>query len=171
MYDISEDSHIVQLLKKVVGTAALSHTIHRGELTFEIGKDDLLDVCNAVKSDESIKLDFLHDVVGMDYLDLDDGPRMGVIYHLYSIQNAFNLRLKVRLDDGEHIPSVTGIWRAADWAEREAYDLYGIVFDGHPDLRRIYLAPDWVGYPLRKDYPLKGYKDEYNPFGEEKEDE
>ncbi|MDP2689270.1 MAG: NADH-quinone oxidoreductase subunit C, partial [Deltaproteobacteria bacterium] len=65
----------------------------------------------------------------------------------------------------------TSIWRGADWPEREAYDMYGIVFENHPDLKRIYLAHDWEGYPLRKDYPLKGYKDRYNPYGAEKEED
>lgn len=169
MYAINEESHIVQHLKQVVGTAAFSHVIFRGELTFLVKKEDIIDVCNAVKNDEDARLEYCSDVVGVDYLGLDDGPRFGVIYHLYSITHAFSLRLKVRVEDGESVPSVVSIWRSADWAEREIFDLYGIVFDEHPNLKRIYMPPEWEGYPLRKDYPLKGYKDQYNPFGEEKE--
>jgi len=89
---------------------------------------------------------------------------------LKSIAKKHRVRLKVKLDDGETIPSVTAIWSAANWAEREAYDMFGIRFEGHPELRRIYMPEDWDGFPLRKDYPLRGYKDRYNPYGEEKKD-
>jgi len=78
------------------------------------------------------------------------------------------LRLKVRVGEGEEVDSVTSVWRSAGWAEREAYDMFGIVFKGHPDLRRIYMPEDFEGFPLRKDYPLRGYKDEFNPNGEER---
>ena len=110
-------------------------------------------------------MDFLADVVGVDYGVAPD--RFAVVYHFYSIPLKMRARVKVFLDEGDTIESVTSIWGAADWAEREIYDMYGIVFDNHPDLRRIYMPDDWEGHPLRKDYPLKGYKDEYNPNGEE----
>ena len=77
------------------------------------------------------------------------------------------MRIKCRLGDPPHIPSVTGVWRTANWHEREAWDMYGIVFDGHPDLRRIYMWEGFEGFPQRKDFPLRGYKDELNPFGAE----
>ena len=78
------------------------------------------------------------------------------------------IRVKVRVRADEPVPTVSDLWQGADWPEREAFDMFGIVFEGHPNLKRIYLPQDWVGYPLRKDYPLRGYKDRYNPFGEEK---
>ena len=91
-----------------------------------------------------------------------------VVYHLYSIPNKYRLRIKVRVREDEKVPSVTSVWRSADFAERETFDMFGIVFDGHPNLKRIYMPLDWEGFPLRKDYPLTGFKDEYNPFGVEK---
>ena len=114
-------------------------------------------------------MNYLVDVIGVDHYP--ETPRFGVVYHIYSISRKLRLRLKVRLNDGETVPSGTSVWPGADWPEREAYDMFGIVFEAHPDLRRIYLAPDWEGYPLRKDYPLRGYKDRYNPFGVDKEED
>ncbi|MEE8575308.1 MAG: NADH-quinone oxidoreductase subunit C [Thermodesulfobacteriota bacterium] len=145
----------------------LDSTIFRGELTCLVKTEAVADICNTLKSDESLKFDFCSDVVGVDYLTTK--PRFGVLYHLYSISKTHRVRIKVKVDDGESVPSVANIWRSADCAEREVYDLFGIVFDGHPDLKRIYMPHDWEGHPLRKDYPLRGYKDEYNPFGEERE--
>ncbi|MDP7385839.1 MAG: NADH-quinone oxidoreductase subunit C, partial [Nitrospinota bacterium] len=79
-----------------------------------------------------------------------------VVYQLLALDRAERLRLKVRLADGEAAPSVVGVWRTADWLEREAFDMFGIEFEGHPDLRRILLPEDWEGFPLRKDYPVRG---------------
>jgi len=124
-------------------------------------------LCGYLKMAKGLKMNYLVDIAGVDYLERE--PRFEVVYHLYSTFTNLRLRLKVRLDDGEAIPSVTDIWRSANFPEREAYDMFGIIFTGHPDLRRIYLAEDWEGFPLRKDYPLRGYKDEYNPYGEEPE--
>lgn len=163
---LTKDSTLVKMIEQAFAADIIESTIFRGELTLLLKKESLLDVCTALKNKENYRMDFLSDVVGVDYLGED--PRFGVIYHLYSIPNKFRVRLKVRLDDGEPIPTVTKIWRSADWAEREIFDLYGIVFTDHYNLKRIYMPDDWEGYPLRKDYPLRGYKDQYNPFGEEK---
>ena len=92
-----------------------------------------------------------------------------MVYHLYSIPFIMRARLKCRAGDPPKVPSVVGVWRTANWHEREAYDMYGIQFDGHPDLRRIYMWEEFEGFPMRKDFPLKGYKDAYNPFGEDKD--
>ena len=140
-----------------------------GEVTHLVKKEVLVDVCEFLKTDNELKMNYLVDILGVDYAPAI--PRFEVVYHLYSIEKRHRLRLKVKVDEGEPIPSVVDIWPAADWPERETYDMYGIVFDGHPNLQRIYMAPDWEGYPLRKDYPLRGYKDQYNPFGEEKEED
>ena len=83
-------------------------------------------------------------------------PRFEVVYHLFSISRHHRIRLKAMVGENETIPSVISVWGTADWLEREAYDMYGIVFDGHPNLTRILMPDDWDGYPLRKDYPLKG---------------
>ncbi|MFZ3072139.1 MAG: NADH-quinone oxidoreductase subunit C, partial [Thermodesulfobacteriota bacterium] len=137
-----------------------------GEITLCVNKSGLLDICRFLKSESDLQINYVADICGVDYHP--ETPRFEVVYNLVSITRKIRLRLKVRLSDGETIDSVTSMWRGADWPEREAYDMYGIVFDGHPDLKRIYMPKDWEGFPLRKDYPLKGYKDQYNPFGEEK---
>ncbi|HHL40542.1 MAG TPA: NADH-quinone oxidoreductase subunit C [Deltaproteobacteria bacterium] len=138
----------------------------RGEVTHVVGKEGLIELCRFLRSDVELRMNFLSDVLGVDHRPRK--PRFDVVYHLYSIPRKLRLRLKVRVDEGESVPSVTCLWKGADWAERETYDMFGIRFDGHPDLKRIYLPHDWEGYPLRKDYPLRGYKDRYNPFGVEK---
>jgi NADH-quinone oxidoreductase subunit C len=139
----------------------------RDEATHVIKKDSLIEICRFIKNNSELQFNFLTDIVAVDYFPMK--PRFEIIYHLYSITQKHRLRLKVKAEDGETIPSVTSIWKTADWAEREAYDMFGIIFEGHPNLKRIYMPADWDGFPLRKDYPLKGYKDQYNPYGEEKE--
>lgn len=140
-----------------------------GILTFIVSKDRIVDICSFLKHDPELQFNYLTDICGVDYYPRQ--PRFEVVYHLYSIPFRHRLRLKCRVGEGETVPSVTGVWRTANWHEREAYDMFGIVFDGHPDLRRIYLWEGFEGYPLRKDFPLRGYKDKYNPFGEERETE
>jgi len=99
--------------------------------------------------------DFLIDLCGVDYLPRE--PRFQVVYHLCSTRTRLRLRLKASLPGTDpKIASVFSVWKSADWMEREAFDMYGITFAGHPDLRRILLTPEWQGYPLRKDYPLRG---------------
>lgn len=137
-----------------------------GMHTFVVKKERIVDICRFLKEDTELRFNYLSDLCGVDYHPKK--PRFEVVYHLYSIPYKYRVRLKCRIDEGEKVPSVTSVWRTANWHEREAYDMYGIVFEGHPDLRRIYLWEGFEGYPLRKDFPLRGYRDEYNPFGEEK---
>jgi NADH-quinone oxidoreductase subunit C len=129
---------------------------------------DLLEVCRSLRDDPQLKFDMLNCISGVDYLEPDPkkapkagfDPHLEVVYHLHSFTHRHRFVLKVNLprwkDDkpGEmpELPSVTGIWAAAEWHEREVYDLTGVWFTDHPDLRRILLAEDWEGYPLRKDY-------------------
>lgn len=149
--------------------SAVSHTrIYRGEVTHRVELPSLTAICGFLKEDGALGMNYLVDLFGVDYPA--QSPRFEVVYHLYSIPLRHRLRLKVRVDEEEEVPSVIGLWPAAQWPEREAYDMYGILFSGHPELKRIYMADDWEGHPLRKDYPLRGYKDRYNPFGEEREE-
>src|SRR6185295_17042461 len=105
-----------------------------------------------VRDDPAFACEFLMDVTAVDYIG--STPRFEVVYHVYSRTRNHRLRLKARVpEERPHIASVVGVWRGANWLERETYDMYGIVFDGHPDLRRIYLYPEFEGFPLRKDYP------------------
>ena len=102
----------------------------------------------------------LTDLTAVDMLRLRTTPRFDVVAPLYSIQNRVRLRLKAGCNDGEPFPSLVPLWNGANWLEREAYDMFGIVFEGHPDLRRMLLPDDWdEGFPLRKDYPLRGWKE------------
>ena len=115
-----------------------------------IPAERLTGICRFVAADPAFALDYLSFVTGVDY---PEQKRIEVVYHLFSSQHRHELLLKVRVPrDGPRVESVTSIWRGADWHEREAYDLLGIVFAGHPNLRRIMMTDDWVGHPLRKDY-------------------
>jgi len=163
---VGPDSILVKNIREKFGQAILDTVIFRAAVSHLIKKDILIEICSFLKEDPALQFNFLSDVVGSDYYP--QNPRFEVVYHLYSIPQRHRLRLKVKIEEEEAVPSVTSIWKGADWAEREAYDMFGIEFEGHPDLRRIYMPQDWEGFPLRKDYPLKGYKDRYNPYGEEK---
>jgi NADH-quinone oxidoreductase subunit C len=129
-----------------------------GELTVIVPAAHIVDVCKELKAGAATQFDFLADLCGADR-GVEEEPRFEVNYHLFSTRKHHRLRLKVLLnEDDAHVPTVTGVWRTANWHERETFDLFGIVFDGHPDLRRILLPDDWQGHALRKDFPLRGYE-------------
>ena len=129
-----------------------------GEVTAIVPREHIVEVCLALKAGAETGFNFLADVCGADR-GVEEEPRFEVNYHLFSTTKYHRLRLKVLLDEGDvHVPTVTGVWRTANWHERETYDLFGVVFEGHPDLRRILLPDDWQGYSLRKDFPLRGYE-------------
>jgi NADH-quinone oxidoreductase subunit C len=161
-----QNSVLVKRPRERFASSILETEVFRGEVTHVIKKEALLDISRFLQSDKELKMDYLSDVLGVDYHPRP--PRFEVVYQLYSTTKKLRLRLKLKLEEGETVPSVTGLWRAAGFPEREVFDMFGIVFDGHPDLKRIYMPHDWEGFPLRKDYPLRGYKDRYNPYGEEK---
>lgn len=119
-----------------------------------VGGDDLLDVMTWLRDDERTRLDYLSCLTAVDWTERD--PRFEVVYNLYSVELNQRLTVKCGCADGEGVPSVCEVWPAANWLERETYDLYGIEFLGHPDLRRVFMPEDWEGFPLRKDYPLEG---------------
>ena len=128
---------------------------YRDELTVVVKKSKIRDICFLLRDDAELRFDSLRDVCGTDYYRPDD--RYEVVYNLYSIPNKFRLRLKIRVDESDlHVDSVVPVWSTADWEERETYDMFGIEFDGHPDLRRIYMPDEFEYYPLRKDFPLMG---------------
>jgi NADH-quinone oxidoreductase subunit C len=124
-----------------------------GQLSIQVGRERIVDVCMALRSDAETPFDYLSDLTCVHWPDNREAP-FEVVYNLYSISKNERVRLKVATN-GEGVDSVTGVWPAADWPEREVYDLFGVVFHNHPDLRRILLPPDWDGHPLRKDYPLE----------------
>jgi NADH-quinone oxidoreductase subunit C len=128
----------------------------RGEITVVIAADHIVDVCRYCHDTEGLDFNFLSDITGIDYYPQE--PRFGIAYHLYSMLHNRSLRLKVCLAGDEPlVTSVTSIYPTANWFEREIYDLLGVTFVDHPDLRRILMPEDWDGHPLRKDYPL-GYE-------------
>jgi NADH-quinone oxidoreductase subunit C len=126
------------------------------EVTAVVPREFITAVCEELK--HTSKFDFLADLCGVDR-GVEEEPRFEVNYHLFSTTTYQRLRLKVLVEEQDpHVPTVTGVWRTANWHERETYDLFGIIFDGHPDLRRILLPDDWQGHALRKDFPLRGYE-------------
>ncbi|HUL44742.1 MAG TPA: NADH-quinone oxidoreductase subunit C [Bacteroidota bacterium] len=146
---------LLQKLREQFPSAVEVVSEFRDELTLIIRKADILPVCSFLQSNSDLSFDSIRDLCGADYHRPDD--RFEVIYNIYSLKNNFRLRLKVRIDEKDlHVASVSGIWQGANWLERESYDMYGILFDGHPDLRRIYLPEEFEYYPLRKDFPLMG---------------
>jgi NADH-quinone oxidoreductase subunit C len=127
-----------------------------GEVTVTVSAASIVDVCGFLK--ESHGFDMLADLCGADR-GPEEEPRFEINYHLFSTIHHSRLRLKVFLSEDEpNVPTVTGLWKTANWHERETYDLMGVIFDGHPDLRRILLPSDFDGHALRKDYPLRGYE-------------
>ncbi|HET9262031.1 MAG TPA: NADH-quinone oxidoreductase subunit C [Vicinamibacterales bacterium] len=125
-----------------------------GDWTVVVGPAHLIEVMRHLRDAPDARLNFCSDVTASDWPVR--AKRFDVIYCLYSIPLRHRLRLKVQVGDGESVPTVTGVWPAANWLEREVFDLFGIRFEGHPDLRRILMPEDWQGHPQRKDYPLEG---------------
>lgn len=127
-----------------------------GEVTIIVPAEHIVAACTSLKNAHGF--DMLADLCGADN-GVEDDPRFEVNYHLFGTKHHQRLRLKVLLsEDTPNVPTVTGLWKTADWHERETYDLLGINFEGHPDLRRILLPSDFDGHALRKDYPLRGYE-------------
>jgi NADH-quinone oxidoreductase subunit C len=126
----------------------------RGEVTVTVAKQDLYEICKFLYSDPDLQYQFLTDLCGVDCLP--ETPRFEVVYLLYSMKDNQRLRLKAKVAEKESISSVESIWKAANWLEREVYDLFGIPFENHPDLKRILLWDGYEGHPLRKDYPVEG---------------
>lgn len=130
----------------------------RNDLTVRVRKQDIVRVCEFLKTDPDLAFDMLIDLCGADMYRPEG--RFEVIYNLYSVKNREYLRLKVAIDESDcTVDTVSNVWAAANWHERETYDMYGIVFKGHPDLRRMYMPEDYEYFPLRKDFPLMGIPD------------
>jgi len=128
----------------------------RGEVSVYVPRESIFDVCRSLKTNHNF--DLLADICGADRGPEED-PRFEVNYHLFSTIHHNRLRLKVLLSEDEpNVPTVVAVWKTANWHERETYDMFGVIFDGHPDLRRILLPSDFDGHALRKDYPLRGYE-------------
>jgi NADH-quinone oxidoreductase subunit C len=134
----------------------------RGEVTVTVAPEELLGTLAYLRDQDDLQLGFLCDVTCTDWPSLD--PRFWLAYHLLSMSRRHRVRVKVGLPpspDPPHVPSVTPAFPTANWLEREVFDFFGVVFDDHPDLRRIEMPEDWVGHPLRKDHPLAGVNTQY----------
>jgi NADH-quinone oxidoreductase subunit C len=129
-----------------------------GELTLVVPREQIAPLCAHLKAAPGFEFDMLADITGADR-GPEEEPRFEVNYHLFSTKRYHRVRLKVLLNQEDtHVPTVTTVWRTANWHERETFDMFGVIFDGHPDLRRILLPDDWQGHALRKDFPLRGYE-------------
>jgi NADH-quinone oxidoreductase subunit C len=139
-------------------------TMHRGELTVHLRREHVARVCQVFRDDPALRFELLSSVHGVDYLAREgfSGRRLHAVYQLTSMTFRRRIRLEVGVSTADpHIPSVTAVYPTADWQEREAWDLFGIIFDGHPALTRIMMPDDWDGHPQRKDYPLGGVVTDY----------
>ena len=157
---------VADALEAAARSAGLEHAlgsvvVHRGEITFHVRREDLLAVMTALRNDPDLRFEMLVSVSGVHYPD-DTGRELHVVYHLGSMTWNRRIRVEVTAPDSDpHVPTVSDTYPAADWHERETWDMFGIVFDGHPALTRILMPDDWPGHPQRKDYPLGGIPVEY----------
>ena len=147
-------SNVAEIIREAFPNATLQEESFRDETTLLLRREDLVAVARMLRDDPRLAFSMLKDCCGVDYLTLGRRPRFAIVYQLYSLSHNRSLRLMVGVDEGESVPSVTGVWPNANWYEREAYDMFGIPFADHPDLRRILMPDDFDGHPLRKDFPL-----------------
>ena len=151
---IMENSLSIKKLQEKFPASVLEMKTFRDEVTVTVPKKDIFEICKFLYSDPDLQYQMLTDLCGVDYFPQQ--PRFEVVYLLYSMKNQQRLRLKIKVGDSESASSVESIWKAANWLEREVYDLFGIPFDNNPDLRRILLWDGYEGHPLRKDFPVEG---------------
>ena len=171
MTNYAVDIHtLAATVSGVLGDKIKRSTVALGELTIEVAASDYLDVARQLRDAPGCQFEILIDLCGVDYSEYRnevwEGARFCVVLHLLSVSLNQRVRLKVfaENDDFPVVPSVNDIWNAANWFEREAFDLYGIAFEGHPDLRRILTDYGFIGHPFRKDFPISGYVEmRYDP--------
>ena len=153
-----QGSQILQRLRDRFGGAVVDSHEHRGDATLVVERAGLIDTLRFCRDETSLDFDVLMDLTAVDYSRYpgrEDGPRFEVVYHLYSISHNHRVRVKVRVDEDDAVvPSAVDLWPIANWFEREVWDMFGVRFTGHPDLRRLLLYEQFVGHPLRKDYPI-----------------
>lgn len=160
--------NLAAALKDVLGDKLAGLQTHFGEITVIVRAEDIITACTNLRDNTQLRFDTLIDLCGIDYSTYGDelsakhglrNKRFAVIYHLLSVEKNYRLRVRVLAENNEFpvVDSVTEIWPTANWFEREAFDLYGIVFTGHPDLRRILTDYGFIGNPFRKDFPITGH--------------
>jgi len=155
--ELTDKNSVVHKLREWDARAVTEVIEFRGETTVLVPREHLQRAAEYLASEPSLRFSYLSDITTVDRFPLE--PRFEVNYHLLSLDRRERLRLKVRLGGSDPVVhSVIPVWPTANWHERENFDLFGIRFEGHPDLRRILMPDDWEGYPLRKDYPVEGYR-------------
>jgi NADH-quinone oxidoreductase subunit C len=154
--DVPELRPVAEALRERFGGSILETAYERKELSFKVRASDLLAVLTYLKTDQGFNA--LNDMIGLHRPGAPEGPpgRFSVLYQLYRFPGFVRVRVAVEVGEDEALPSVTSLYPSAGWAEREIFDMFGLRFDGHPDLRRIYLPDEFEGHPLRKDFPLEG---------------
>ena len=146
---------ITQKLQQNFNNAELEFSEYRGEFNVKLNKKFISPVCKFLKEDAELEFLLCEDITAVDWAKRKN--RFTVVYHIFSLKNKFRLVLKADVDESDCvIDSVSSVWQAANWQERETYDMYGIKFNNHPDLRRMYMPEEFEYYPLRKDFPLMG---------------
>ena len=149
---------ILRRLRGRLGAAIVDTHEQHGDATAVVDRNALLDALRFCRDEPALSFDVLMDLAGADYLKYpgrEDGPRFEVVYHLCSLSHNHRVRLKVRVDEDDAVvPSTVPLWPIANWLEREVWDMFGVRFAGHPDLRRLLMYEEFVGHPLRKDYPI-----------------
>ena len=140
-----------------LGSAVQATKLAFGEVTLSVGREAIVDVLTKLRDDPALQFETLLDITGVDFPAREQ--RFDVVYHLLSMRKNQRIRIKLATNETEPVPSVVSVFPTANWLEREAYDMYGILFSGHPDLRRILTDYGFEGYPLRKDFPLTGFKE------------
>ena len=149
---------IVDAVRARFGGAVVESHEHRGDHTVVVERAAVRDVLGFCRDAADLRFDMLMDLTAVDYSRFpgrEDGPRFEVVYHLYSVAHNHRVRVKVRADEDDAVvPTAVPLWPIADWFEREVWDMFGVRFDGHPDLRRLLMYEAFVGHPLRKDYPI-----------------
>ncbi len=158
----------VRELREQFGDVVVDVVRFRDETTIHVKPVYWRQVCDYLRTHDELSFSMLLDLTALDMLRLRTTPRFDVVAQLYSLKNRVRLRMKAGVNDGESVPSLVPVWNGANWLEREAYDMFGIVFEDHPNLKRMLLPDDWdEGFPLRKDYPLRGWK-EYPSYNTER---
>ena len=150
-----DNTTVVERLRGAFSDAITKTSEFRGLASLYVKRESIVDVARFLRDDPDLSYNFLENLCGVDYLGRD--PRFEVVYHLLSHKNHHRICLKVGLPERDpSVPTLTGLWATANWQEREAYDMFGIAFAGHPGLYRILMPDDWEGHPQRKDVPLGG---------------
>ena len=151
----SNNEQILGKLRAKFAEVVSGESEFRGELTVVVPRERIVELCRFLKEDPELQFGLLADLCGLDMYTPEN--RFAVVYNLYSMERHHRIRLKVFVEEEDpHVSTVTGVWGTANWHERETFDMFGIVFDGHPDLRRMYLPDEFQYHPLRKDFPLMG---------------